>query len=79
MGEEKLSGGIFEREVMMVTCGHCDGDTICKRGGGGHINSWTLVTLSCYACVKATQLPHNSGGYYGIICSVCKGKGNVVL
>ena len=40
MGKKNLSGGMFERETLVVTCSHCNGDTICKRGG-----SYTHIRL----------------------------------
>lgn len=32
MGEEKLSGGMFERETLVVTCSHCNGNTMYAKG-----------------------------------------------
>lgn len=82
MEKEKLSGGVFERDALVATCGHCNGDTICKRGE--YVSYQTdrgvrRAQLSCNACVTAAQLPYHNGGYVKIICSICNGNGKVVL
>ena len=82
IGKEKLSGGMFERETLVVTCSHCNGDTICKRGGSYTYQTYNgagIAELSCNACVTTAQLPYRSNGYSNIICSICEGKGKVVL
>lgn len=83
MEEEKLSGGMLEREVIVATCDHCGGDTICQRGGQGQFNmrggGVRSAILSCNSCVMASQLPYREEGYENIMCSACKGKGKVVL
>ena len=84
MGEEKLSGGMFEREAIVADCNHCGGDTICQRGGYGQVNlrgggGVRSTILSCNSCVTAAQLPYREEGYENIMCSACKGKGKIVL
>jgi hypothetical protein len=54
-----------------VTCGHCNGEGVCKNGSDGD-NEY-----SCETCFKADggSSKHGSGNQVVVKCSVCDGSG----